>query len=684
MDRNTLEKLVRAFAYISATACIVVSGLFVVVSVVPWFYFNGYIRGYFSPLAYKLWYNMTGQPVDMPHTDYIRHHVVVVFFLLSIILSVASVVALAWIRRRIVTTVGVLYGISAGLVVLNGLFFGYIYRAVSYDIESLNPVTTSEVVLRTLAGTIKYPGVSLDYTLIHRAISANLLLLILILAVASSTILVGLVLYGEDILLPAGRASRRRLHKLTYSYSALLTSSLVLIASIFAYYPATITIVPQPPPATLEPPQGIVCVVSRTSRAALVYTDFETLPSEWSSDGGTWSTVRDISGATGNVLMGVDNDGGLGGESHYYYSTSLSAYSSLWVVAKTRWASGTGYYGIMLGRAPLNRMYAVEISTTGVLYILSYGIETRGWYTLASTTIPGYSTTNWYILVVDYVDTGARVDIRARVYDASGNLLTSTTASSTVPQRIRPSYIGVAVDGVSAYFDDFLISTTDPRNILFNVPEPGVVVEVVSNLGATVAWGVSMSTTLPLPVIHDVVVGTGIDGRISIGLPNGTTCINHQIPVTDALLGGDTYSVTYTVATSPSLSIELGVNKTSATVSVALGGSMTTQFLLVNSSQPLYARLILDNALAPPSLSVDVWLEGASTSTAIRITNGVPVETETSLVQMKLGLNNSMVLSGGFSASGQTAVLYLRLALCTSSEQNPVCVYYPITLSLSS
>ncbi|MEM1772974.1 MAG: hypothetical protein QXQ71_04045, partial [Desulfurococcaceae archaeon] len=69
----------------------------------------------------------------------------------------------------------------------------------------------------------------------------------------------------------------------------------------------------------------------------------------------------------------------------------------------------------------------------------------------------------------------------------------------------------------------------------------------------------------------------------------------------------------------------------------------------MNASQVLYARLILDAYTAPETLNLDVWLEGATGSTSIIIRSGVPVSTSTSRVQLNLGPENSVALSGYFT-----------------------------------
>ncbi|MEM4487993.1 MAG: hypothetical protein QXK88_04225 [Desulfurococcaceae archaeon] len=696
-----VPRKLRALISISGLFCFTVSALFLLMLLCPQIVFTGYVHGYLSIVSYEIRYNTNGRSIALPNLDAVKAVAVATTAYVGVLVGV-TLLALLCLRKNALSSISLIYGVSASLVVASGVL-RYLSQAFSVDAGVLLSYANNGGVfkVRTLAGLVEYTGINATKTLAYDLLFTHpaVILALLYASITSSTasIMWAVYIYGKQLTREErnkGLKPKKFLAKTTLQAFApiAIVAGVVLSnagASVFAYYSLSPAINPQPPPATLEQPlYAYTCAVTRTDRTALTYTDFEAYPLPvWDARGGTWSTISGVAGAKGNALRGTDNDGGVGSASQYYYSTSLSGYTTLWVVSKTRWASGTGYYGVMLGRSPLNRVYAVEVHTSGVLYIRSYGVENiLGWYTLANTTIPGYSTVAWYVLVVNYTDTGTSIDIRARVYGASGNLLATASASSTAPQRFRPAFIGVTLDAVTAYFDDFLIATSDPRGVLFTNLRAGVSIEMWDNLNNLVAWGTSPGQSLSLSLLHDVVVGTGTDGRIAVkGSDDALICV-HQVPNTDAILGGDSYRVE-TQGAPPSIEVELGANKTSARVNAAIPGSApgnTLKALGVNASQTLYARLLLDSVFGSTSLNLDIWIEGTTRSTNVTVEGGASVSTSTSRVQLNLGLENHIALWGYFTGGGQSSVLYLRLELCTSPEDMGSCAYYPISLNLSS
>ena len=151
----------------------------------------------------------------------------------------------------------------------------------------------------------------------------------------------------------------------------------LVYGSVFDYYPSSISLSPVSPPIILQSSDyPFSCIgLSRTYRGAVTYTDFEALPSGWTSNGGTWSIVS--SGYKGNALQGIDNNNGLGSASQYYYNTDLSSYTSLWVSVKTKLVSGSGYYGISLINNRIKRMYTIEINSGGYIEVRSYNVEKK-------------------------------------------------------------------------------------------------------------------------------------------------------------------------------------------------------------------------------------------------------------------------------------------------------------------
>ncbi|MCC6052121.1 MAG: hypothetical protein LM585_02660 [Fervidicoccaceae archaeon] len=466
----------------------------------------------------------------------------------------------------------------------------------------------------------------------------------------------------------------------------LLATSLAY-ASVFTYYPLSTSIAPVPPPVVLvQTNDTLVCTGLARSRVALYYTDFESYPVPgWTNRGGTWSLQP---GYKGNSVQGADNDGGIGGASQYYYNTNLASYSSLWASLKTRLQSGSGYYGFALINSGLNRLYEVSINTGGTIDVWSYNVESSGWRRLARATITGYNSANWYVIVLNYVVSSTAVNFYVWVYDTNGNQVAYVTASSTSSNRFNPAYIGLEVDGVTARFDDFIISTGDLRSLLFSgLPGAGYRIEVVDNLGNLVNSTVSSSTSVSLGVVPDIVVGTGTDGRINIYRPSGYGCLSYASP--DSILGGDSYTLS-----TGSVASSVGPNSTSATASVPVSGSGTTAShalaLRISNAdaKPYYARLLLDSSSSiSASLTLNVTISlspTASASPPIQIVSGTPTTWATGWVTISPGQTAYIYLSGYHSSAPSSSTLNILLQYCSAPGEMGACVYYPVTLSVYS
>ncbi|MCS7139636.1 MAG: hypothetical protein NZ940_02895 [Candidatus Nezhaarchaeota archaeon] len=469
--------------------------------------------------------------------------------------------------------------------------------------------------------------------------------------------------------------------RMALTYSLLFSTVLFSVASVYTYYPVTVGVSPVPPTATFEPPPYyLTCVaLTRTARGALNWTDFETYPVPgWASRGGIWSLGT---GFKGFALNGTDNNGGIGWASQYYWNRSVGNYSSLWVAVKTRAHTTTdAYKGIGLINGTLNRIYEIAVYGSALTIYKWNGT----WRLLGSSSIPGYSPTAWYTIVVNYSVTGVEVRLVAWAYNATGSLVASLNVSDRATDRFTPVYVGVTIDGLGYHlFDDFIVSTRDPRSILFDGFDSGMRVEVWDDLGILVN-----STTAPAPSFHlgvttDVVVGRGSDGRIVVRYPDGFLSGNYTVPLADAILGGDVYNLSLRP-----MFWSFGPNRTSANLMVYLSSSIafntTARILRVNTSQQLYARLILENISAPTTLNASLWLIGSINSTSIEIWSGVPLTRTTNIVALNLGLNNSLALSGYFATTGQNATLWLKLEFCTLPDGRGACFYYPIRLELRS
>ncbi|MEM4489219.1 MAG: hypothetical protein QXK88_10595, partial [Desulfurococcaceae archaeon] len=666
---DRVAKWIKLLVPVSGVACAIVSLLYLLVATMPIYHFHGYVRGYYSILDYRLYYSYNQQPIAMPITDYIRH-VSVTFTLLSLALLALSILSIAFTWKRPSMALGLVYGVSVSLVALYGLLNGYIYRAVSADVGMFSYLARDVVVFRTLAGTITFKGVVIEPTSVHWIVLDSWVPpLLLALATASSATATGATLSKVYKLKPAERSewwAAKMQHGAVYVTLVLITFS--ALASVFIYYPTTIGLKPQPPPATLEqPPYTYTCTaLTRTSRGALTYTDFEAYPVPgWTNYGGIWNNISGAPGAKGNVLQGQDNNAGVGASSYYYYDMPLSDYTSLWVAVKTRFVSRSEksqYYGVAMLNADRTRVYAIvlENDKRGI-EIRSFGVTKAGWDThVNQERLPWYSSGAWYTIVVYYSVSGTTINIEAYFYDSAGTLRLSASTTITHSNVFVPAYIGVIADGLIAQYDEFIISTVDPRSVYFAGFYMGMRVEVWDNLGYLVNSTTAPSSSFALGVVGDVVVGTGSDGRIVVKYPDGSVCGELTVPATDSVLGGDTYALS-----TRSITPSLGANKTSAGLTLYISGASTfnttARVLRVNASQVLYARLILDSYTAPATLNLDAWIEGTSSSTSIIIRSGVPVSTSTSIVQLSTGLGNTVYLSGYFTSTSQSAVLNFKL-----------------------
>ena len=460
-------------------------------------------------------------------------------------------------------------------------------------------------------------------------------------------------------------------------------------ASVFTYYPLNISIAPTPPPVILmQTDDAASCIsLTRTSRGAIYYTDFESYPVPgWRNRGGTWSLQP---GFKGNAIRGADDGNGIGGASQYYYNTDLSSYNSLWVSLKTRHISGTGWHGIALINRGLNQLYEISINNNnGYIEIWSYNVESTSWTRLASQRIAGYSLGKWYVIVLHYVVTSSSVNFYVWVYDTNGLQVAYTSASSTSNRRFTPAYIGLEVDNVTAMFDDFIISEIDPRSVFFSgLPSYGYAVSIIDDRGDPVNSTVSTSTSVSLGVIPDIVVGTGINGRISVTRANGYACLVYV--ASDSILGGDSYFLSTLSITS-----SIGPNSASAVVDVPVSGSSEhisyalALRIMNNDVNPYYARLLLDgSSYLSPGLNLNVTLASSPTTTAyptVQIVNGLPVSWASGWLTINAGQTAYVYLWGYHSSSPSSSTLDMYLEYCSAPGGMGACVYYPLLINVYS
>ncbi|MEM4654500.1 MAG: hypothetical protein QXL34_03300 [Thermosphaera sp.] len=696
MDRFTVENQVsrsaRVLTVASGLATALASVLHLLAALQPLYRFHGLIQGYYSLLSYSLVYTVNQQPVSMPHTDYIQH-VSLAYTFSALTLLLVSAASLLLSGRKPLASMGLIYGSSSTLIAVHGLLRNYILRAVELDVARFDGLTGDTVSVETLAGRTVFTGVSIEPTWVHQLASSWLTPIPVVFAAVTSIASIALATRGLDEETWRTRARTPRLSGFTYRLlPALLVLPLLFSqASTFNYQPLSMAVDPQPPPATLEPAfYDYTCTaLTRTSRGALTYTDFEAYPVPgWTSYGGAWSTLSGVPGAKGNVLQGQDNNAGVGASSYYYYDMPLSDYTSLWVAVKTRFVSRSEksqYYGVAMLNADRTRVYAIvlENDKSGI-EIRSFGVTKAGWDThVNQERLPWYSSGAWYTIVVYYSVSGTTINIEAYFYDSAGTLRLSASTTITHRNVFVPAYIGVIADGLTAQYDEFIISTVDPRSVYFAGFYMGMRVEVWDNLGYLVNSTTAPASFFTLGVAGDIVVGTGSDGRIVVRYPDGYLCGELTVPSTDAVLGGDTYALSVSLITW-----RLGANRTSVILTLNVSGNSqlnsTARILRVQANQPVFARLILDSYVSPASLNLDVWIEAATTSTSISVRSGVPLGTSTSIVQLNIGEGNVVYLSGYFTEQGRSATLSLKLELCSLNDGAGACVRYPMKIVVSS
>jgi hypothetical protein len=249
---------------------------------------------------------------------------------------------------------------------------------------------------------------------------------------------------------------------------------------------------------------------------------------------------------------------------------------------------------------------------------------------------------------------------------------------------LTPSYLGVVVGGAHAVFDDFEISTGDPRFVTVNNTIPGYSISIGDNLGNIVASATASSSTTQLSVVTDIVVGTGTDGNITVYYPSGAVCLVYKPAQGDTILGGDVYLI------QGGAVVYLGANYTSANVTATISTSNTSMVFLSasnnDSSKPYYARLILDVSSSIVSgLTCNVTLyNSTTTSTPITVSSGQVVSSATSFIQIPAGGSANLSFTGYASSTGLTMRLNMLLEYCSQPGEQGVCVYYPVSLTLNS
>jgi len=467
-------------------------------------------------------------------------------------------------------------------------------------------------------------------------------------------------------------------------------------ASAFVYYPASLYIQPAPPTLTFgNPPYNYTCTgLVRTSRGAVTYTDFETYPlSGWTNRGG--ANFQLVPGHKGNALRYSDNNRGIGSASQYYYHTRLdTTYTSLWVSVKVYGSPTNTYNGLALIDNNLNRLYEISLYN-GYIEVRSWNVEARkGWQQLGNASIVNYNANYWYTIVLNYAVT-ATVNFYVWVYDPNGNQVAYLTANSTSGNGFTPAYIGLEVDYTGTtgtgygIFDDFIISTVDPRTVVFSNLQSGLVFNIYDDLSDLTYSFTATSSTYSLNVTPDVVLGTGAGGSIQVFYPDGSLlCLDVSIPSTDAFLGGDSYSLT-----TKTLMWSISSTNTSASISAYISSNPNnlTSFyaIALTASQGYYVQLQLNASASTisQSLNAQIYIQGGSQP--ITVVNGVANPIATDWVYLSPGSTVYIVVSKAYTSPGSASTLAFNIVACTNGrlDVDPApgaCVIYPLNMTLAA
>jgi hypothetical protein len=273
------------------------------------------------------------------------------------------------------------------------------------------------------------------------------------------------------------------------------------------------------------------------SRSALFYTPFESLPSGWSSIGGSWSIAPGYGVSGTSALKGTDDNGGPGDTSVYYWQSSVSSYASLYALLQlTNVNSGDQVYrGFILleDTSKPFKLYEVALRPEDgnvVLYIRRF---VGNWQTGSSATAT-YSG-NIYTIFLSLRRSGPRNMISAILYDQGGSILCTT---SDTDSSVSPNYFGLVVDGGAGYFDNLVIaSTADPRYVWITGLTSDWTAELRDSSGNLVSYAAADSSgTATLSVVKLPVI---LNGSIVIKDQYGNVVIQKTF---SDIVGGDTYT----------------------------------------------------------------------------------------------------------------------------------------------
>lgn len=466
----------------------------------------------------------------------------------------------------------------------------------------------------------------------------------------------------------------------------------VCYTSVYVFYPVQAVFYPQSPPVVFSGLNDFfVCVdVIRSRRSSLVFSDFESLPSGWGRLGGSWAIA---SGYKGNGLLGVDDNGGPGGSSVYYWDSSISSYEWLSASVKVRRYSGTTMWmGVSLLQQPTtsSRLYEISVYVTGNTgYLDIWYYNGRSWTSLyrSATSFPA-PTDRWFILYINYSRSAATSTnyISAVVYSVDGSVLASGSVSVSGGRYFIPSRVGVDVDGGQAVFDDFVVSVSDSRYVYVEGAPQGFTLSLYDDLGNKVAEATSSGSTTNLNVLSDAVVGRGWGGVFRIYDASGNLCLAKNF--VDSIVGSDTYALVVhrIITTFYDEDTRAEIQILFSTYQLKLPKTVVLSAVSVDDTTPYYAGIILypEHSLIQPDLELVIEVSNSTSSDSLLISGASPPAgpVETSLIKIDSSTSLKVSIEASKESTNNSSRLYLELVYCVDPQLKSVCVYYPVTLEV--
>ncbi|MGC8975579.1 MAG: hypothetical protein ACP5KB_05220 [Thermoprotei archaeon] len=334
------------------------------------------------------------------------------------------------------------------------------------------------------------------------------------------------------------------------------------------------------------------------------------------------------------------------------------------------------------------KLYEIDtrvLVNTGYLEIRYYS-GARWTRLYRSRTFFSADPNTWFILYVNYSRNQATStnEISVTVYSADGSALASGTVNIGDSMYFIPSYVGVAVDGGGARFDDFVISIADPRYIRAEGLPQDFMLELYDDLGDKIAEARSSGGVTRLNVLSDVVVGRGLGGVFKIYDSVGNLCLvkNFSEPV----VGGDTY-----VLVVHEVLVALYDSNTRAELRVLLSSYSPrlakTPVLeaLLSDLNPYYLGIIFypGDSVIQPGLRLVIEVSNGTSSASILIVGDSPPSEPVESGFVRITQDTNAVLSIEVVEEGAaSSEVSLELVYCVDPQLRSVCVYYPITLEV--